>query len=63
MADIEPLHDNWGAKANDATFIAIWVSPEGNVSWTKANTTLHYMAMIAAILNTWVSEWIRKDLI
>ena len=72
MAEITPLNDNWGAQAsaadalqrvpNDATFVAIWINPDGRISWTKANTELQRMALIAAVIDTWVRAWIDQDL-
>ena len=72
MSTIEPIGNNWGAKAaagdamervpNEAPFIAIWVHPERGLQWSKANTDFQSLSMLSVLLQEFAASCIREDL-
>lgn len=72
MSIIEPLGDNWGAKAaagdalervpNEAAFVGIWIHPEKGVQWSKANTDFESLSMLAVVVQEFAAACVRKEL-
>ena len=72
MSTIEPLGNNWGAKAaagdamervpNESAFVGIWLHPEKGVQWSKANTDFQSLSMLAVVLQEFAASCIRDEL-
>lgn len=72
MSTIEPLREDWGAKAaagdamervpNEAPFIGIWIHPEKGMQWSKANTDFRSLSMLAVVIQEFAAACVRKEL-
>jgi hypothetical protein len=67
---VEPINTDWSSKGaagdalervpHDAPFLAVWIV-DGAISWSKANTDLESLAVIATVAQEMAGRCVRDQ--